>query len=119
VRRECLDQLLIFSRLQLEHVLRVYIGHSTSSVLTEPSTCDLRIEAAEPILRPRKRFIRCRSGGATFSADSSTNTSRGVKIECVRLTPTETEMTQPRLAKRPRPGAAAPGRGRKLLTHRT
>jgi hypothetical protein len=46
VRRECLDQLLIFSRLQLEHVLRVYIGHSTSSVLTEPSTCDLRIRSS-------------------------------------------------------------------------
>ena len=27
VRRECLDRLLIFGRLQLEHVLRVYIRH--------------------------------------------------------------------------------------------
>jgi putative transposase len=27
VRRECLDRLLIFSRRQLEHVLRVYVGH--------------------------------------------------------------------------------------------
>ena len=27
VRRECLDRLLIFSRRQLEHVLRVYIRH--------------------------------------------------------------------------------------------
>jgi putative transposase len=27
VRRECLDRLLIFGRRQLEHVLRVYIGH--------------------------------------------------------------------------------------------
>jgi putative transposase len=27
VRRECLDRLLIFSRRQLEHVLRVYTGH--------------------------------------------------------------------------------------------
>jgi transposase InsO family protein len=27
VRRECLDRLLIFSRRQLEHVLRVYAGH--------------------------------------------------------------------------------------------
>jgi putative transposase len=26
-RRECLDRLLIFGRRQLEHVLRVYIGH--------------------------------------------------------------------------------------------
>jgi len=27
VRRECLDRLLIFSIRQLEHVLRVYVGH--------------------------------------------------------------------------------------------
>lgn len=27
VRRECLDRLLILGRLQLEHVLRVYVGH--------------------------------------------------------------------------------------------
>jgi transposase InsO family protein len=27
VRRECLDRLLIFSRRQLEHVLRVYTSH--------------------------------------------------------------------------------------------
>jgi len=27
VRRECLDRLLIFSRRQLEHVLRVYVRH--------------------------------------------------------------------------------------------
>jgi hypothetical protein len=27
VRRECLDRLLIVGRRQLEHVLRIYIGH--------------------------------------------------------------------------------------------
>jgi putative transposase len=27
VRRECLDRLLIFSRRQLEHVLRIYVRH--------------------------------------------------------------------------------------------
>jgi putative transposase len=31
VRRECLDRLLIFSRRQLEHVLRVYTAITTST----------------------------------------------------------------------------------------
>ena len=33
---------------------------STSCVHTARSTCDPRIAAAEPILRPQRRFIRCR-----------------------------------------------------------
>jgi hypothetical protein len=38
VRRECLDLLLIVGRHQLEHVLRVYVRHTTVRGLTALST---------------------------------------------------------------------------------
>src|SRR6266536_1398260 len=49
-------------------------AHSTSSAHTERSTCDRRIAAAEPILRPQRPCTRLRSDGATSSAHCSTNT---------------------------------------------
>ena len=47
VSRECLDQLLILGRRQLEHVLRVYVRpcapplQRRAAGRTAPSTCDL------------------------------------------------------------------------------
>jgi hypothetical protein len=38
VGRECLDRLLIVDRHQLEHVLRVYVRHTTVRGLTALST---------------------------------------------------------------------------------
>jgi len=45
-----------------------------------------RIAAAEPILRPRRRFIRCRLGDATPRRAHSGIPSRGAKIEFVHPT---------------------------------
>jgi hypothetical protein len=74
VRRECLDRLLIFGRRQLEHVLRVHIHHFNQQ--RPRRALDLRapdadIRDASPL---QPRFGRCKSGGATSSADCSTNT---------------------------------------------
>ena len=41
-----------------------------------PGVGGRQLAPAEPILRPQRRFIRCRSGDATSSADSFTNTKR-------------------------------------------
>jgi putative transposase len=62
VRRECLDRLLIFSRRQLEHVLRVYTRHYNehrphrSLAFRPPERAD-----AVPALRARPcpRLSRC------------------------------------------------------------
>jgi len=75
VRRECLDRLLIFGLRQLEHVLRVYVCHSTSSGHTEVSSSDHQMAAAQSILHPWPRLARLKSGGATFSAGYSMSTN--------------------------------------------
>jgi hypothetical protein len=49
VRRECLDRLLIFTRRQLEHVLRIYVRITTSNGRTGRSTLK------RPILRIQYR----------------------------------------------------------------
>jgi transposase InsO family protein len=51
VRRECLDRLLIFSRRQLEHVLRVYVRHYNEH---RPHRA-LDLEAPEPLTVPSMR----------------------------------------------------------------
>ena len=74
MRRECLDRLLIFGRRQLQYVLRVYLRHFNQQRPHRALNHELPIAAAEPILRPQRPFIHCRSGGATSSAVCSTNT---------------------------------------------
>jgi Integrase core domain len=72
IRRDCLDWLLIASRRQLEHVLRVYIEHYNThrphrALGLRPPT---RIIASTSSARIRP----ARSGDANASVDSSTNT---------------------------------------------
>jgi putative transposase len=67
VRRECLDRLLIFGRRQLEHVLRVYIGHFNQQRLHR--ALDLRSpNRGSGTDRSQRRFIRFGSVDATSSA---------------------------------------------------
>jgi hypothetical protein len=78
VRRECLDRLLIVSRRQLEHVLRVYVRHYNSGIphraldlrppdSNAPLTRRSRVDAAgspgeppRPARRPHPRVRACR-----------------------------------------------------------
>jgi putative transposase len=73
VRRQCLDRLLILSRRQLEHVLRVYVQHYNRA---RPHRA-LDLKPPEPSTRSRKRGRICRicgCGDSTCSAGSSTST---------------------------------------------
>jgi transposase InsO family protein len=70
VRAECLDWLLILNRHQLEHVLRVYVDHSTARGHTVRSNSGHHrptSEARDP--------ATARSAAATDSAASSTSTT--------------------------------------------
>jgi hypothetical protein len=65
VRRECLDQLLIFGRRQLERVLRVYVRHSNEQ---RPHRA-LDLEAPEPRTIPRTRGEPAASASAIRRRD--------------------------------------------------
>jgi Integrase core domain len=76
VRRESRDRLLIFSRRQLERVLRVYVRHYNQQ--RPHRALDLQAPAP-PITLSRRRDPAAAAApinGATFSADSSTNTKQ-------------------------------------------
>jgi transposase InsO family protein len=76
VRRECLDRLLIFSRRQLEHVLRVYARHYNahrphrSLALRPPEQAD---RSPTPLRAPRYRQLNRRDllGGLIHEYESA------------------------------------------------
>jgi hypothetical protein len=68
---------------------------STRSAHTARSTCDRRIAAADRIFRPDRRCPRRRSGGATSSADYSTNTMQRRETEFVHPTRTGERRCEP------------------------
>ena len=65
VRRECLDRLLIFSRRQLEHVLRVYVHHYNEQ---RPHRA-LDLQAPDPRTMPSTRDNRAGSATAIRRRD--------------------------------------------------
>jgi hypothetical protein len=71
VRRECLDRLLIFSRSQLDRVVRVYVRHYTSGARTKRY-----LQAPDPLTMPSTQgdpLVSRRCADAICSADLSTN----------------------------------------------
>jgi len=66
IRRNCLDWLLITSRRQLEHVLRVYVDHYNDTGPTEHSTLDRRYRGLASNASARTR--QTSSTDATASA---------------------------------------------------
>src|SRR5206468_514011 len=64
VRRECLDRLLIFSRRQLEHVLRVYVRHygcKSSCWTGGGSFARVLLGAGDRELKRRRWAVSCRA----------------------------------------------------------
>jgi putative transposase len=69
VRNECLDWLLIIGRRHLEHVLRVYIQHTTTNAPTADS-CSSRLNRERP--RYRGTAMSTASIGSAASCTSTT-----------------------------------------------
>jgi hypothetical protein len=72
IRRDCLDWIMITSRRQLEHVLRVYVNHYNSH--RPHRALDLAPPSPEQRLRVVTLTHRITSSDAADSADSSANT---------------------------------------------